>query len=90
MNYEEITKIYREIGKKFHKLGAEQVVLLKARSYQEQEIQLSLELAVDGQSDLNKMFEQAKLCWPQVEISILDMNKNPNLMQEIAEDGIIL
>lgn len=90
MNYTEITKIYREIGRKFHDMGADQVVLLKSGSCQAQEIQMYLEIAVDGMIDQKELMKQAKLNWPQVEIRILDLNEDPNLIQEVVEDGIVL
>lgn len=90
MNYDEITKLYREIGKKYREWGAEQVVLLKSRSFQDDEMEMMLEIAVDGMMNSDVLRKKSNILWPHIHIKILDLNENPNLIEEVIEDGMIL
>ena len=44
--------LYREIGKILHSLGAFRVVLLNSKATPEQNVEMSLEIAVDGAIDI--------------------------------------
>lgn len=90
MNYQQITNIYREIGRTYREYGADQVVLLKSQASLENEKELSLEIAVDGAVDIHELQKISRQCWPAVVVELLDLNENPNLITEIVEDGILL
>ena len=49
--------LYREIGKILHSLGAFRVVLLNSKATPEQNVEMSLEIAVDGAIDIKEAAE---------------------------------
>ena len=86
----QVTELYREIGKTFRSWGAIQVVILKSRTNIEADVQMKLEIAVDGCIDKKEMQKNVKMIWPQISMEILDLNENPNMIDEIVEDGIVI
>ena len=90
MNYDEITKLYREIGKKYREWGADKVYLLKSHVNLDGEIQMCLEIAIGGMMIIEDIQKHSKLCWPDIMINILDLNEQPNLIGEIVADAVLL
>ena len=82
--------LYREIGKTLHGLGAERVVLLNSRTITDENYELKLEIAVDGEIDLVQADLICKESWEKIQIAFLDLNDygKPELLAEVLEDGI--
>ena len=88
----ETVTLYREIGKTLHSLGAFRAVLLNSKATPEQNVVMTLEIAVDGAINIK---EAEKTCinkFPSVVINLIDLNdfSNNSVMKEVIEDGIKL
>ena len=84
--------LYREIGKILHSLGAFRVVLLNSKATPEQNVEMSLEIAVDGEIDIKEAAEKCLNKFTTVDIKLIDLNYFSNylVMTEVIEDGIKL
>ena len=84
--------LYREIGKILHSLGAFRVVLLNSKATPEQNVKMSLEIAVDGAIDIKEAAEKCLNKFTTVDIKLIDLNDFSNnlVMTEVIEDGIKL
>ena len=88
----ETVAIYREVGKTLRSLGAYRVVLLNSKVTLQQNVKMSMEVAVDGAIDIK---EAEKICankFPSVNMKLIDLNDYSNnlVMKEVIEDGIQL
>ena len=88
----ETVALYREVGKTLRSLGAYRVVLLNSKVALQQNVKMSLEVAVDGVIDIE---EAEKICsnkFPSVNMKLIDLNdySNNSVMKEVIEDGIQL
>ena len=88
----EIVTLYREIGRTLRFLGAYRVVLLNSKVNQNQKVDMSLEIAVDGSLDIIEAQKQCLKKFPHVAIKFIDLNdfSNSSVMIEVIEDGIQL
>ena len=88
----ETVTLYREIGKTLHSLGAFQVVLLNSKATPEQNVVMSLEIAVDGAIDIKEAEKKCLNKFTSVAIKLIDLNDFSNnlIMSEVIEDGIKL
>ena len=82
--------IYREVGKTLHELGAYRVILLNAKTRQNEPYDLKLEIAVDGEIDILQAEQVCMKKWGNILITLLDLNDyaNMDLLREAIEDGI--
>lgn len=88
----ETVTLYREVGKTLRSLGAYRVVLLNSKVTLQQNVKMSMEVAVDGAIDIK---EAEKIClnkFTSVNIKLIDLNdySNNSVMKEVIEDGIQL
>ena len=88
----ETVALYREVGKTLRSLGAHRVVLLNSKVTLQQNVKMSLEVAVDGAIDIK---EAEKICsnkFASVNMKLIDLNDYSNnlVMKEVIEDGIQL
>ena len=88
----ETVTLYREVGKTLRSLGAYRVVLLNSKVTLQQNVKMSMEVAVDGAIDIK---EAEKIClnkFTSVNIKLIDLNdySNNSVMKEVLEDGIQL
>ena len=84
--------LYREIGKTLHSLGAFRAVLLNSKATPQQNVVMTLDIAVDGAINTN---EAKKICsnkFPSIVVDLIDLNdfSNHSVMREVIEDGIQL
>ena len=88
----ETVTLYREIGKTLHSLGAFRVVLLNSKVSPEKDIEMFLEIAVDGTIDIKEAEEKCLNKFTSVAIRLIDLNdfSNDLVMCEVIEDGIKL
>ena len=88
----ETVTLYREIGKTLHSLGAFRVVLLNSKVSLEKDIEMYLEIAVDGTIDIKEAEEKCLNKFTSVAIRLIDLNNFSNdlVMCEVIEDGIKL
>ncbi len=84
--------LYREIGKTLHSLGAFKVVILNSKVTPNQDIVMSLEIAVDGELDIKEAEKKCKAQFTSVAIKLIDLNDFANnlVMKEAIEDGVQL
>lgn len=82
--------LYREIGRTFRERGAERVALLSSKTCSDVEIEL--EVAVDGMIDEKELYQISRNKWPYVQMKILNLNEEHNihLIDEVVEDSILL
>lgn len=87
----QITELYRQIGKTLREKGADRVILLRSRRHLQEE-EMTLEIAVDGSIHKEQLDQMAKMLWPKLHCSFLDLNEagNEELLWEAIEDGILL
>ena len=86
----ETVTLYREVGKTLRSLGAYRVVLLNSKVTLQQNVKMSMEVAVDGAIDIK---EAEKICsnkFPSVNMKLINLNDYSNnlVMKEVIEDGI--
>ena len=88
----ETVTLYREIGKTLHSLGAFRVVLLNSKATPEQNVVMSLEIAVDGAIDIKEAEKEFLNKFASIAIKLIDSNDFSNnlVMREVIEDGIKL
>ena len=88
----ETATLYREIGKTLHSLGASRVVLLKSKVTPEQDVIMSLEIAIEGAIDIKEAEEKCLNRFTSTAIKLIDLNDFSNIlaMKEDIEEGIIL
>ena len=88
----ETVTLYREIGKTLHSLGAFRVVLLNSKAAPEQNVVMSLEIAVDGAIDIKEAEKEFLNKFASIAIKLIDLNDFSNnlVMREVIEDGIKL
>ena len=91
MNEYDMADLYRQIGRTFHKMGADQVILVCSRKLSDKS-EMLIEIAVDGVVNTEDMTKKAEELWPEIKIEILDMSAegNEELLDEAIECGIIL
>lgn len=87
----DVTELYRQIGRKFRERGADRVILLCSRKFPDSS-GMALEIAADGCICREELLNESKALWPEVEITIFDMNEDEHadLLNEAMEDGILL
>lgn len=90
-NYD-VAQQYYEIGQWLRVMGADQVVLLSSKIIQGAQQKLRLEIAVDGEVDLQKIYGQSPVQWPDVEMEVFLRTESLDgeLLDEIREYGILL
>ena len=96
MTNDEITQLYRQIGRELRELGAERIFLLSSK-YKEvaetnAQLELRLELAVTGEPDKKVWKQKQKMLWPFLEIQTYYAEEELDgaLDVEIIEDSIQL
>ena len=82
----ETVTLYREIGKTLHSLGAFRVVLLNSKASPKEDVEMFLEIAVDGEIDIKEASETCLKKFTSVKIKLIDLNEF--IMSEVIEDGI--
>ena len=90
--YDEIVKLYREIGREFRVLGAEKVFLMNSRTNSVLTEGMKVESAVEGLAKKEQLQEQCSKMWPflKADITLIDESSDQNMVNEIYEDGIVL
>lgn len=87
-----ITELYREIGKTFRSMGADQVVMLSSRKSSESSCEMILEIAVDGIVKAESLQEKSRELWPHIAINITCAGDDSDRFfgEEMMQDGIRL
>ena len=88
----ETVALYREVGKTLRSLGAYRVVLLNSKVTLQQNVKMSLEIAVDGAIDIKEVEKICSNKFPSINMKFIDLNDYSNnlVMKEVIEDGIQL
>ena len=90
MNADTVTELYRQIGRIFRGYGAERVILMNART-EVTGTDMELELAIDGMFDMEEIRQMCKKQWPQIGITLIDLNEADDMvLREAIEDGVLL
>lgn len=84
--------LYRTIGKILHELGAYRAVIISSKATPNTFYEMDLEIAVDGEIDIDYAYKICAEKWPNIYIRLLNLNDyvDINLMNEVIEDGIKL
>lgn len=90
MNYQEITELYRQIGRELHEQGAEKVILVNAKAHVNDHHDMTLEIVLDGVDESEKFQTLCEELWPNVKIQLLFADKEQNRISDYIEDGILL
>ena len=90
MGADQITKLYREIGKEFHLLGADSVILVHSRITGPASDHISMEIAVSGDASVSKLKQYASRRWESIEMEIVSLEEDPEKAENAYADGIVL
>ncbi len=91
MDYQEIVDFYRQLGREFHSLGADKVVLCQSKKLMSGNYKMELSVLVFG-CDSKDIFEShARKTWPDMKIEVLMENQLMlDQRDELMEDGVLL
>ena len=86
----EMVNLYRGIGKTLHELGAYRAYILNSKTVSEERYALKLEIAVDGELDLENAEKVCAEKWENIRFTLLDLNcyEHEDIRDEAIEDGI--
>ena len=91
MEYQEITNLYRRIGRDFRGFGADKVQLLKSKKLQEGPYEMEMTIVVSGCSTAEAMRTYAQKKWSNIKMDIwLEQDLMMSCREELIEDGILL
>ncbi len=90
MTYQEITDLYREIGRTFRDLGAMRVYLAHSRAVPDADHEMELEIVLDTDEETTVFSTESKNRWPQINIQISRIIDDMNRDCELVEDAVLL
>jgi len=91
MDYQDITNLYRQIGRDFRGFGADKVKLLKSKMLLDGVYEFEMTIVVSGCSTAEAMRTYAKKKWPDIKMEIwLEQDLMMSNREELMEDGVLL